>query len=207
MTTSQPGQNNDTNMSDFELAMSQVSDELNPTVLQQSLISSVKIGATYSHSRHHGTDPFLIAKKWGIGVQRAKDTLKCTTQLNIRSAVLPLTRRYRTDLLSQQLKRLRTRFYTDTAYAKFTSLQGHTCAQIFTDGEGFVTAIPLRSKEDAGEALAMTCRDVGVPNELHYDNANKMCGPGTKFQKLCRHNRVGEDQHIYRSKLPIPAPL
>ena len=57
--------------------------------------------------------------------------------MNVRSALLPLTRRYRTDLLSQRLKRLSTRFYTDTMFSKVgTSLRGNNCAQIFTNGNG-----------------------------------------------------------------------
>jgi len=56
--------------------------------------------------RHHGVDVSLNSLKWGIGLEKAKDTLRNTTQLNIRSALLPLTRRYRTDLLSQRLMRL-----------------------------------------------------------------------------------------------------
>jgi len=58
--------------------------------------------------RHHGIDARLLSLKWGIGLEKARDTIKHTTQYNIRSAILPLTRRYRTDLLSQRLKRLST---------------------------------------------------------------------------------------------------
>ena len=94
-------------------------------LLDERLMSSCNVNATFTSERHHGTDPSLLAKKWGIGLQKAKDTLKCTTQLNIRSAILPLTRRYRTDLLSQRLRRLSCRFYTDTAFAKFKSIIGN----------------------------------------------------------------------------------
>jgi len=80
--------------------------------------------------RHHGVDAGLLSLKWGIGLEKARNTLKNTTQMNIRSALLPLTRRYRTDLLSQRLRRLNTRFYTDTMFSKVgTSLRGNTCAQ------------------------------------------------------------------------------
>ena len=180
----------DTMIHEFDRAMAQVSTSYVHGMLADQIVASVQIKSTYTDKRHHGVDANLIARKWGIGVQRARDTLKCTTQQNIRSAILPLTRRYRTDLLSQRLRRLSTRFYTDTIYAKHTSLQGHTCAQMFTDGEGFVVAFPISTKEDAGEALQMNCRDVGVPDELHFDNANEMCGHGTKFQLICRENKI-----------------
>ena len=121
-----------------------------------------------SNKRHHGTDANLLSRKWEIGLRKAKDTIAKTTQLNIRSALLPLTRRYRTDLLPQRLKRLSTRFYTDTAYSKIgDSIQGNTCVQIFTDGDGSIFAYPLKSKADCGDSLQELCSQVGVPRELH----------------------------------------
>ena len=89
--------------------------------------------------RHHGNDTSLLSVKWGMGLEMAKNTMKNTTQYNIRSAILPLTRRYRTDLLSERLRRLDTRFYTSAMFSKIsTSLRGNTYAQVFTDGNGAV---------------------------------------------------------------------
>jgi len=104
--------------------------------------------------RHHGVEATLFSLKWGIGLQKAKDTIKHTTQQHIRSAILPLTRRYRTDLLSQRLRRLSTRFYTDTMFSKVgTSLRGNTCAQVITYGNGTVFVYPIRSKSEAGNQI------------------------------------------------------
>jgi len=140
--------------------------------------------------RHHGVDANLLSLKWGIGLEKAKDTLRNTTQLNIRSALLPLTRRYRTNLLSQRLRRLNTRFYTDTMFSKIgTSLRGNTCAQIFTDGNGAVFAYPMRTKSEAGSQLLNLIQQVGVPNELHRDGAPEM-GGNSEFMKICREYRI-----------------
>ena len=81
--------------------------------------------ATITNNRHHGISTELLARKWGIGLNKAKATLKGTTQKAIRSAVLPLTRRYRTDLMQQRLRRLRTTWYTDTLFAKEKSIAGN----------------------------------------------------------------------------------
>ena len=75
-------------------------------LIEQSSVYDRLIQSAIPNKRHHGTDPNLLSRKWGIGLKKARDTLAKTTQLNIRSALLPLTRRYRTDLLSQRLKRL-----------------------------------------------------------------------------------------------------
>ena len=91
---------------EFDLALS--SSGLAPDLYVDKLKSDVQVNTTFSKDRHHGTDPNLLARKWGIGIQKTKDTLKCTTQLNFRSAILPLTRRYRTDLLQLHCRRLNT---------------------------------------------------------------------------------------------------
>jgi len=136
--------------------------------------------------RHHGVDPDLLSLKWGIGLEKARNTLKYTTQMNVRSALLPLTRRYRTDLLSQRLKRLSTRFYTDTMFSKIgTSLRGNTCTQIFTDGNGAVFAYSMKSKSQAGNKLISLIQQVGIPNELHRDGAPEMRG-NSKFNQVCQ---------------------
>ena len=126
---------------EFDRAIVNVSLGLAQDLMVDRLISNIKkkrtrLGyATITNDRHHGISAELLAKKWGIGLEKAKATLKCTTQNSVRSAVLPLTRRYRTDLMSQRLRRLNTTWYTDTLFAKETSLVGNTCAQLFTDGE------------------------------------------------------------------------
>ena len=99
-------------------------------------------------------------------------------------AILPLTRRYRTDLLSQSLKRLKSTWYTDTLFAKTKSITGMNCAQLFTDGEGLVYVHPLCSKSEAGEALNVATRDIGVPNIIIRDGAAEQMGPNSKFTKV-----------------------
>jgi hypothetical protein len=172
------------NDNEYDNAMLQISP-----ILTGSLVDRI-ISSTYTKERHHGADPELLARKWGIGTEKAKQTLKSTTQHNIRSAILPLTRRYKTDLLSQRMKRLSAQFYTDTAFSKDTSLAGNSCVQLFTDGQGFVVAYPMRSKSEAGTALQKFCRDIGVPNMLHMDNAPEMTGINTEFQAICKQYRI-----------------
>ena len=100
-------------------------------------VSMTKKGyATIKNERRHLVTSELLARKWGIGLENAKETLKATTQECIRSALLPLTRRYRTYLISQRLRRISRKFYTDTLFEKHKSIIGNTCAQIFTDWEG-----------------------------------------------------------------------
>ena len=46
---------------------------------------------------HSSTTLEYLSKRWGLSLAQATLTLKATTQKLVRSAVMPLTRRYRAD--------------------------------------------------------------------------------------------------------------
>jgi hypothetical protein len=62
--------------------------------------------------------------------------------------------------------------------------------QLFTGGHGFVVAYPMRTKGEAGIAIQKACCDIGVPNNLHMDNAAEQMGPNMVFQQTCRDNKI-----------------
>ena len=134
--------------------------------------------------RHHQITPELISRKWGCGLLIARNTLNCTTQLGVRSAIGPLTRRYRTDILQLHYCRLNTTFYTDTMFAKSKSLKNNTSCQIYTDGQGFVWADLIKAKSETGKTLKKLIQDVGIPRKIIFDGAMEQVGPDTEFQKL-----------------------
>ena len=84
---------------------------------------------------------------------QAKQTIKVTTQQGVRSAILPLSRRYRTDRMYNQRKLRGQRFYTDTLIGKYKSLNNNTCAQIFANESFFAKAYPMEKKSMVGVAL------------------------------------------------------
>ena len=181
---------------DFDRAMVETSLELVDGLMAERMISKITTCktrdgyATITNDRHHEVNTDLLAQKWGIGMEKAKDTLKCTTQKCIRSAILPLTRRYRIDLMSQRLRRLSTTWYTDTLFSQDKSVVGNKCAQMFTDGEGFAYVHPMRSKSEAGEALQRVAMDVGVPNTIINDGAPEETGLNTKFMEIVKRFHI-----------------
>jgi len=83
------------------------------------LISSVKISKVEvqlqyvpaartfeSKARHTSVTPEDLSERWSIGLGQARETLKRTTQRIVRSAVMPLARRYRADRIFEK-RRLR----------------------------------------------------------------------------------------------------
>ena len=84
---------------------------------------------------------------------------------------------------------MNSRFYTDTLFSRTTSLSGHKCAQVFTDGQ-YTAVYPLASKAHVGQALARFIDEVGVPDGLTVDLAGEQTGAATQFTKLSRFHRI-----------------
>ena len=166
----------------------EVSRVLTPQGLASELASIPQVRQVES-SRHSAVTAESLSRKWKIGLDTARATLRVTTQQGIRTAISPITRRYRVDNLALHRNRLQTRFYTDTVFSKTLSLSGNKCAQIFTDGQ-FTTVYPLSSKSQVGQALSSFIDEVGIPDRLTADLAGEQAGDSTLFKKLVRLHRI-----------------
>lgn len=80
-----------------------------------------------STNRHSKATVESLAENWGIGTHKARATLNATTQHFTRSAVLPLSHRYRADRM-YNLKRLNGKFATDALWADNKSINKHKYA-------------------------------------------------------------------------------
>ena len=70
-------------------------------------------------------------------------------------------------------------------FSKVKSLKGNACAQVFVT-ENFVRVHPMATKADAGRALQVLAKDVGVPNHIVVDGAKEQTGANTDFMKTVR---------------------
>ena len=140
----------------------------------------------FTLERHHKVTAESLARKFHIGIKRASHTLKATTQEAIRSALHPLTRRYRTDFMQSKYRRLNTTFFTNTLFPNSKSLNQNSCAQIWANADGYVYVDPLRSKKDTHISLNHFVEDVGVPRQIFSDGAKEETGPTSKFVKRAR---------------------
>ena len=169
-----------------------VSTALDLEAFARGIITSVNIsdvGSTMITQRHSAVTPERISDIFGCGLETAKATLRVTTQHGVRSAVHPLRRRYRTDLLSLKYRRLGTTMYTDTMHFKVKSLDQHKCAQVYATDD-FAVAYPVRAERLIGDTLRLLAEDVGVPREMVSDNASAMIGHATDFAKRARFLRI-----------------
>ena len=64
----------------------------------QAVRPDVPLPKTFlSNERHSSVMPQDLSERWMIGLDQAHHTLKKTTQFLVRTAVLPLSRRYKAD--------------------------------------------------------------------------------------------------------------
>ena len=118
-------------------------------------------------------------------------TLLATTQNGVRSAILPLSRRYRADRM-YNTKRLRGKFATDTFYPTAKSLYGNKCCQIYSHKNGFAACYPIASADSSniGETLDNFIHDFGAPEHLTFDGHMSQVGRKTRFRKSLRKHDI-----------------
>ena len=119
----------------------------------------------------------------------------------------PLPCRYRVDhLIFNNRQRINGDWFTDTLFSKVTSIQGNTCAQIFTNGN-FTTVHPLNSKAKVTQALTEITDNVGIPDTLLSDGVAEVTGQHTDFMKevnrltiRLRRSEAGRSNQNYAAK-------
>ena len=142
-----------------------------------------------SKNRRTDVTPERLADRWMIGLDQAILTLKHTTQNFTRSALLPLSRRYKADRI-YSLPRLGGEWYTDTINARCKSLEGNHYAQLFASDKFFATVYPMEKKEQAGDALRIFCKEFGAPELLRHDGSKEQCKKKTEFQRQVRRHDI-----------------
>lgn len=158
-----------------------------------------------SKKRHTNITPEDLSSRWHIGVKQAQRTLDCTTQNYTRSALLPLSRRYRNDRMFYR-RILNHQFAADLYMARTKSLHGNTCAYLFAHKCGFAQVYPQTSKESAqaADSLRQFSTDFGIPRKLIVDGALEQVGRNTEFIKRCRTYDI--DLHVSTPRRPRENP-
>ena len=129
-----------------------------PKVSSTVVVSDVPTPNTFvSGDRKSDVTPQSLAERWLIGLDTAKKNLEKTTQRLVRSAILPLSRRYKADQIFQ-LPRLQGTWFSDTIDGRAKSKDGNQYAQIFANEAYFATIYPMDTKGKAGDALRTFCR-------------------------------------------------
>lgn len=159
-----------------------------------------------SNDRHSRVSHDVLAERFAIiGTERAKATMRVTTQRGLRSAILPLSRRYRADRM-YLANRLNGKFATDLAYFKVKSLHQNIAAQIYSHKCGFMSPhpIPRVDGENIGNTLSEFISDYGIPDHLTFDGAAAQVGSQTRLMKLVKKNEI--NWHVSAPRRPNQNP-
>ena len=173
--------------------------------------SVMTIGAIGARNRHSVVTAEEVARKFKCGLDTAKQTLKVTTQRGIRHALHPLHRRYRVDHLDLNRKRLNGVFHMDQLFSNVKSINGNSCANVFTNGK-LTQTYPKEGKGTLhmADSLVQLSEDVGIPDTLICDLAPEYVGPKTEFRKEIRRLRInlknseqGRHEQNHRAEVEI----
>ncbi|CAJ1965439.1 unnamed protein product [Cylindrotheca closterium] len=158
-----------------------------------------------STERHTKATAENLSERLGIGLHRARATLRSTLQRGTRSAILPLARRYRADRMFLR-PRLKGKFSTDTAYFNHKSIRGNIASQIYFHKSGFYSCHHLSKVDDkqVGPTLKKFIADYGIPEHLTMDGAAVQVGRNTSFMETI--NRAAINYHISRPYRPEENP-
>lgn len=158
-----------------------------------------------SKDRHPALTADSLSERWFIGKQRSTATIRATTQRGIRSAILPISRRYRADRHYNK-KRLHAKFATDTLFAPMKSLHKMNCAQIFSNKAGFSVVYPQSNTkgDTVGDSYNSFALHFGVPEHLTFDGFSSQVGKNTKFFQALRRDSV--DYHVSAPRRPNENP-
>ena len=166
--------------SEVHPALAEVSTTLDERRFIQA-VTTQGMGSNHAvSSRHSAITPENLSKIWRIGLDMAKKTLRVTTQQGVRTAIHPITCRYRVDHLALHWNRLNDEFYTDTLFSRVKSLAGNNCAQVFTNGQ-YTVIYPIENRRQVGTTLGDFVDDVGIPDKLTADQAGEQFHRETDF--------------------------
>ena len=169
-------------------------------------LEDLPVRQTYtSNERHQKLTAEVLADRFGIGVERARLTLRATLQRGMRSAILPISRRYRADR-QFNVKRLKGKFACDTLWSKTKSLRGHVGSQVYSNKNGFTKLYHLSKadNEQVGYSLNAFVSDFGAPESLTYDGAAVQVGRKTIFQETIRKHDI--KPHVSAPRRPNENP-
>jgi hypothetical protein len=158
----------------------------------ESLVANVNTHLVSSTStfktsnRKNKITPEQLVKAWNIGLEKAKRTLKSTTQRGIKTVANPsISHRFQTNDRQLRYRRLANDMFSDTMFAGTTSKRGNKRAQVFGNREGYGCRLfPIKRKGEAHEALSLVFARDGVPNTMIVDGALEQVQGD--FKRKCR---------------------
>ena len=107
--------------------------------------ATVRLSSTHSHRKRYSILPEDLARRWNIGLDTAKRTLRATTQRALRNTTnTVLTKRIKPFSYQLLFRHLRTHVYTDTMFSSVPSYGGNKCAQVYASDFDWTRVFPMK---------------------------------------------------------------
>jgi len=134
-------------------AVDLVDDENFAVALEENVnVRISKVSSTPSVALDHET----LAKRWNISPDKAKMTIRKTTQRGMRTVLHPtLSRRFRTNDRMLRYRRIPYDMYSDTMFSNTVSRRMNKMAQVYATDFGWSRVFPMKTKGEAHETLSL----------------------------------------------------
>jgi len=138
-------------------------------------LERVSISAVQTKARKGTVSPETLAKRWNVGIETARKTIKKTTQLAVRDFT-NVTGSRRLKPIHNQLKyrRLDAEMYCYILEGRSVSLLGNQYAAVYCTPFHWIAVDPIKEKSDAQKTLDTLFRSVGVPRVITPDDAAEL---------------------------------
>ena len=94
---------------------------------------------------HSDFNPSDLSKRWQMGLGTSTKTLKATTQTILRSSIMPISRRYRTNYMFERTL-IKGTIFTDTMEERYKSFDVNRYSQVFSNASFFADAYYMEKK-------------------------------------------------------------
>ena len=161
--------------------LSQTPKDANVAGIQNS---ATRYGAIQSNKRKqvYGN---TLARQWAIPIDKARDTVKKTTQRGVRSTLhTTLSRRITTNDRMLRYRCMPYPVFSDSLQSGCLSAAGMKYGQAYCTSFRCYRCYLMKKKSEAHETLSLMFKHDGVPPRMIVDNSKeKSLG---KFQRNCR---------------------
>ena len=138
------------------------------------LVTDPSAIAKIQTKQHKGIEPQVLARRWGIGIEAAINTINRTTQRGVRTVLHPsLSRRFWTNDRQLRYRRLPIDIFADTMFSDTKSRRSNTCAEVYCARNGWKRAFPMKTKAQAHETLSLLFARDGAPASIIVDGAKE----------------------------------
>jgi len=166
---------------------------------KEASIAAIRTGDTISE-----VTPENVARRWMVGLDAARKSLKVTTQRGVRSILNPAMRRFKTQMTHLRYPRIKGTFYADIMEPKIKSVDAQNFAHIIGNGHGYTKVYPMERKNESIYALDDFVKKVGIPEVLLCDNDTTMEG-WNEWKRRIRSTQLSRNirNHTRHSKIRL----